>query len=161
MLLWLVMAMLCCSAPICTCCAQTARQHAATRRQRSPVTCAASTATGLITAPRFVDIVSTSIAQTFGIYPRKGVVAAGSDADVIIFDPSIEHTITAASHHSAMDTNIYEGMRIRGKVTVFKRSCLCIFQIRPKTTGFPVAVLVAICKLYSCVVRAICFVPVR
>ncbi len=123
MLLWLVMAMLCCSAPICTCYVQTARQHAATRRQRSPVTCAASTATGLITASRFVDIVSTSIAQTFGIYPRKGVVAAGSDADVIIFDPSIEHTITTASHHSAMDTNIYEGMRIRGKVTIFKGSC--------------------------------------
>jgi dihydropyrimidinase len=65
-----------------------------------------------------VEIVSTSVAQAFGIYPQKGVIAAGSDADIIIFDPAAEHTISAASHHSRMDTNIYEGKRIIGKVTV-------------------------------------------
>jgi dihydropyrimidinase len=65
-----------------------------------------------------VDIVSTATAQAFGIYPRKGVIAPGSDADVIIFDPAVEHTISAAAHHSRMDTNIYEGKRIRGKVGV-------------------------------------------
>lgn len=43
-------------------------------------------------------------------------VAEGSDADVIIFDPTLEHTIRAANHHSAMDTNIYEGYRVQGKV---------------------------------------------
>ena len=73
---------------------------------------------GLITPSRFVDIVSTAAAQAFGIYPRKGVIAPGSDADVIIFDPAVEHTISAASHHSRMDTNIYEGKRIKGKVGV-------------------------------------------
>jgi dihydropyrimidinase len=73
---------------------------------------------GLITPSRFVDIVSTATAQAFGIYPRKGVIAPGSDADVIIFDTAVEHTISAASHHSRMDTNIYEGKRIKGKVSL-------------------------------------------
>ena len=59
---------------------------------------------------------STSVARIFGIYPQKGHIAPGSDADVIILDPTIEHTISAATHHSAMDTNIYEGMTIKGKV---------------------------------------------
>ena len=56
------------------------------------------------------------MARIFGIYPQKGHIAPGSDADVIILDPSIEHTISAATHHSAMDTNIYEGITIKGKV---------------------------------------------
>jgi dihydropyrimidinase len=52
-------------------------------------------------------------AQVFNLYPRKGVIAVGSDADVIILDPEAEHTISAASHHSRMDTNIYEGWKIK------------------------------------------------
>eukprot|EP00887_Chlorella_sp_A99_P002842 scaffold6.g2842.t1 len=62
-------------------------------------------------------LTSTAAAQAFNVYPRKGVVAPGSDADVIVFDPAAEHTLTAAGHHSAMDTNIYEGKKVRGKVT--------------------------------------------
>ena len=61
------------------------------------------------------------MARIFGIYPQKGHIAAGSDADVIIFDPAVEHTISAATHHSAMDTNIYEGMKIKGKVRLQPR----------------------------------------
>jgi dihydropyrimidinase len=49
----------------------------------------------------------------FNLYPRKGVIAAGSDADVIILDPESDHTISAASHHSRMDTNIYEGWKVK------------------------------------------------
>lgn len=71
---------------------------------------------GQLTPSDFVRVTSTAAAQVYNIYPRKGVVAPGSDADVIIFDPSLDHTITAAAHHSAMDTNIYEGYRVRGKV---------------------------------------------
>ena len=63
-----------------------------------------------------MELVSTGVAQTFGLYPRKGVVAAGSDADVILFDPSARHTISAATHHSRIDTNIYEGKEVEGKV---------------------------------------------
>jgi dihydropyrimidinase len=76
-----------------------------------------------------VDIVSTGVAQAFGIYPRKGVIAPGSDADVIIFDPSVEHTISAASHHSRMDTNIYEGKRIRGKVRLLRQHVIALMSL--------------------------------
>lgn len=64
----------------------------------------------------FVRVTSTAAAQIFNVFPRKGVVAVGSDADVIVLDPSLEHIISASSHHSNMDTNVYEGKRIKGKV---------------------------------------------
>ena len=64
---------------------------------------------GLITPSDFVRITSTAAAQIFNIYPRKGRIAAGSDADVIVLDPAVTHTISAATHHSRMDTNVYEG----------------------------------------------------
>lgn len=72
---------------------------------------------GLVTPSDFVRAISTAAAQAFNIYPKKGIIAAGSDADVIIFDPEIKHVISAATHHSRMDTNIYEGRRVKGKVT--------------------------------------------
>jgi dihydropyrimidinase len=64
---------------------------------------------GLITPSDFVRVTSTAAAQAFNIYPRKGRVAPGSDADIIILDPRVNHTISAATHHSRMDTNVYEG----------------------------------------------------
>jgi dihydropyrimidinase len=71
---------------------------------------------GLIGASRFVELVSTEAAKIFGLYPRKGVIQEGSDADIIILDPAVEHVISAATHHSRMDTNIYEGRKVKGKV---------------------------------------------
>lgn len=71
---------------------------------------------GLATRTEFVRAVSTAAARAFNAYPRKGLVAPGSDADVVVFDPDAVHVISAATHHSAMDTNVYEGKRIRGKV---------------------------------------------
>eukprot|EP00959_Pyramimonas_sp_CCMP1952_P027985 587311-Pyramimonas_sp.AAC.2 len=73
---------------------------------------------GKMTRPQFVAATSSVAAQVFNIFPRKGLLAAGSDADVIVLDPNEVHTITAAAHHSAMDTNIYEGVRVEGKVVV-------------------------------------------
>ena len=70
----------------------------------------------MLTPSDFVRVTSTAVAETFNIYPRKGLLAPGSDADVIILDPSVEHTLSAATHHSAMDTNIYEGRKVTGKV---------------------------------------------
>jgi len=72
--------------------------------------------TGLITPSEFVRITSTNAAKVFNIYPRKGTIAAGSDADVILFDPREIHTISASTHHSRMDTNVYEGKKVRGRV---------------------------------------------
>eukprot|EP00878_Enallax_costatus_P020282 GHUV01021433.1.p1 GENE.GHUV01021433.1~~GHUV01021433.1.p1 ORF type:complete len:434 (+),score=101.61 GHUV01021433.1:390-1691(+) len=73
---------------------------------------------GLISLSDYVRITSTAAAQIFNIYPRKGRIAAGSDADVIVLDPHTKHKISAATHHSKIDTNVYEGKEIQGKVTV-------------------------------------------
>ncbi|KAI8468148.1 MAG: hypothetical protein J3K34DRAFT_386464 [Monoraphidium minutum] len=73
---------------------------------------------GLMGPADYVRVTSTAAAQAFNIYPRKGRIAVGSDADVIVFDPERRHVIRAATHHSAIDTNVYEGKRIKGKVVV-------------------------------------------
>lgn len=72
---------------------------------------------GRITPSEYVRITSTKAAKLFNIYPQKGKIAPGSDADIIILDPKQKHTILAESHHSKMDTNIYEGKVITGKVS--------------------------------------------
>ena len=64
----------------------------------------------------FVRVTSTQAAKIFNLYPQKGVIEEGSDADVILFDPRKEHVIRAAHHQSTMDTNIYEGKKVTGKV---------------------------------------------
>eukprot|EP01023_Acetabularia_acetabulum_P067486 TRINITY_DN9322_c0_g1_i9.p1 TRINITY_DN9322_c0_g1~~TRINITY_DN9322_c0_g1_i9.p1 ORF type:complete len:449 (+),score=86.60 TRINITY_DN9322_c0_g1_i9:2-1348(+) len=71
---------------------------------------------GMISPMDFVRITSTTAAKVFNLYPQKGILQSGSDADVIVLDPSLKHTISAKSHHSRMDTNIYEGMQVQGKV---------------------------------------------
>ncbi len=67
---------------------------------------------------RFVDLVATAPAKLFGLYPRKGTLALGSDADLVIFDPRREHTISARTHHMRVDYSMYEGMRVRGVAEV-------------------------------------------
>lgn len=73
---------------------------------------------GLISPSAYVSITSAETAKVFNIFPQKGHIAPGSDADVILFDPEVEHTISAATHHSRMDTNIYEGYTMKGKVVM-------------------------------------------
>lgn len=70
--------------------------------------------TGAITPSDFVRATSTQSARIFNMYPRKGLIAQGADADVIIFDPVAEKTISAKTHHQAVDFNIFEGMRVKG-----------------------------------------------
>ncbi len=54
-----------------------------------------------------------TVRQIFNLYPRKGRLAAGSDADVVLFDPRVGHTLGVGTHHSRMDTNIYEGKAVQ------------------------------------------------
>jgi dihydropyrimidinase len=63
---------------------------------------------------RFVDAISTRPAKIFGLFPRKGTIAVGSDADIVIFDPDREITISAETHHMRVDYNPYEGMKLKG-----------------------------------------------
>jgi len=80
-----------------------------------------------ISLNRFVELTSTAAAKMFGLFPRKGTVAVGSDADIVIFDPEREHTISAATHHMNVDYSAYEGRRVRGTVeTVLSRGRVVI-----------------------------------
>jgi dihydropyrimidinase len=69
---------------------------------------------GRISKERWVEIISTAPAKLFGMYPRKGAVAVGSDADLVIYDPNRKRTISAASHHMDVDYSCYEGRSVQG-----------------------------------------------
>ena len=71
-------------------------------------------AAGRFSANRFVELVSTTPAKLFGLYPRKGTIAVGSDADLVIFDPSRKHTISAKTHHMRVDYSMFEGIQVTG-----------------------------------------------
>jgi len=69
---------------------------------------------GLINPERFVALSSTNAAKIFGLYPRKGTISVGSDADIVLFDPKKRHRISASTHHMNVDYNVYEGMEVIG-----------------------------------------------
>jgi dihydropyrimidinase len=69
---------------------------------------------GRISLNRMVELLCTNPAKLFGLYPRKGTIAVGSDADLVVFDPTRKHTITAANQHSKTDYNLYEGTKVTG-----------------------------------------------
>ncbi|HEY2091904.1 MAG TPA: dihydropyrimidinase [Thermoanaerobaculia bacterium] len=77
---------------------------------------------GRISVNRFVEIVSTNPAKIFGLFPKKGTIAVGSDADIVIFDPDEEFTISAKTHHMNVDYSCYEGWKVKGATkTVLSR----------------------------------------
>lgn len=89
--------------------------------------------TGRISPNRFVELVATNPAKLFGLWPRKGTIAIGADADLVVWDPSRRHTISAATHHMNVDYNLYEGRTVtgapavvlsRGEVIVHEGECL-------------------------------------
>ncbi|MNR03519.1 D-hydantoinase [compost metagenome] len=85
---------------------------------------------GRITLNQFVDIVSTRSAKLFGLFPQKGTIAVGGDADIVIFDPTAKRTISVETHHMNVDYNPFEGLEIIGEpVSVLSRG---EFVIRDK-----------------------------
>jgi dihydropyrimidinase len=88
-------------------------------------------AAGRFSVNRFVELVSTTPARLFGLYPRKGTIAVGSDADLVIFDPRREHTISASNHHMRVDYSMFEGIKVTGMpVTVLSRGEVIVHQDR-------------------------------
>src|SRR5215467_13389836 len=65
-------------------------------------------------ANRFVEVVSTTPAKLFGLFPRKGTIAVGSDADLVLFDPNAEEVISAKTHHMKVDYSMFEGIQVKG-----------------------------------------------
>jgi dihydropyrimidinase len=77
---------------------------------------------GQISLNRFVEITSTTPARIFGMYPRKGEIAAGSDADLVVWDPNAAYTVSAQTHHMRVDYSMFEGFQVRGNAkTVLSR----------------------------------------
>lgn len=82
---------------------------------------------GRISVNRFVEITSTASAKIFGLFPKKGTIAVGSDADIVIFNPNKKMTISATTHHMNVDYNCYEGMEVTGVTeTVLSRGKVII-----------------------------------
>jgi dihydropyrimidinase len=76
---------------------------------------------------RFVELTSTAAAKMFGLFPRKGTIAVGSDADIVVFDPERVQTISAATHHMNVDYSAYEGRKVQGVVeTVLSRGRIVV-----------------------------------
>src|SRR4030081_2907763 len=71
-------------------------------------------AQGRFSVNRFVELVSTTPAKLFGLYPRKGTIAVGTDADLVIFDPAPTHTISVKTHHMRVDYSMFEGIEVTG-----------------------------------------------
>ncbi len=82
---------------------------------------------GEISLTRWVETCSVTPARMFGLYPRKGAIAPGSDADIVIYDPGAQHTISVETHHMAIDYSAWEGTKIDGKVdTVLSRGTVIV-----------------------------------
>ena len=86
---------------------------------------------GRFSPNRFVQLVSTSPAKLFGLFPRKGTIAVGADADLVLFDPNEEQVISAKTHHMRVDYSMFEGFRVKGNVrTVMSRGEVIVDQGR-------------------------------
>ncbi len=82
---------------------------------------------GKISLNKFVEVASTNAAKIFGMFPKKGTIAVGSDADIVLFDPNEKHILSASTHHMNVDYSGYEGWELTGKVkTVLLRGKIVI-----------------------------------
>lgn len=82
---------------------------------------------GRISINQFVDLTSTRAAKLFGLYPQKGTITVGADADLVVFDPAVERTLSEKTHHLTVDYSAFEGMQIKGEPrTVLSRGNVII-----------------------------------
>jgi dihydropyrimidinase len=82
---------------------------------------------GKISLNKYVEVASTNAAKIFGMFPKKGTIAVGSDADIILIDPNEKHTISVKTHHMNVDYSAYEGWELTGKIkTVLLRGKVAI-----------------------------------
>ncbi|HOY96798.1 MAG TPA: dihydropyrimidinase, partial [Catalimonadaceae bacterium] len=92
-------------------------------------------AKGRIDLNRFVEVNSTNAAKIFGMFPRKGSIGIGSDADIVLFNPTEKHTLSASTHHMNVDYSGYEGVEVTGKVkTVILRGKVVVDNDKDLTT---------------------------
>ena len=96
---------------------------------------------GRISLNRWVELTSTSPAKIFGMFPRKGTIAPGSDADIVIFNPDKTTTLSVKTLHMKVDYNPYEGRRVQGvSETVISRGAVVVedgtFVGRPGAGSF-------------------------
>ena len=89
---------------------------------RMPVTYTKLVATGRIDLQRFAAITATNAAKILGMYPQKGAIAVGSDADIVIFDPNLKRTITVDGLHAKSDYSIWDGFECEG-YPIITRCC--------------------------------------
>lgn len=73
---------------------------------------------GFLSPSDFVRVTSTNAAKIFNMYPKKGIIQAGSDADIVVWDPNSERTISAKTHHHKGNFNIFEGIKVKGNAEV-------------------------------------------
>jgi dihydropyrimidinase len=92
----------------------TARQGVADLETMLPMLFSAGVLTGRISLPRFVQLVAANPARLFGLYPRKGTIAVGSDADLVVLDPRLRRTIDGSSMHSRAGYSVYDGREVTG-----------------------------------------------
>ena len=90
---------------------------------------------GRLSMNRVVEITSTAVAKMFGLHPRKGVIAAGADADIVVFDPGRRHVFSTETSFMNVDYDIYEGQEVAGSPRLTLSRGTVVFddgQIRTK-----------------------------